>query len=237
MKKVLPFIIFTFLFHLSVTNSNAAIVKVNSDGSTTLNVLSYEDSEAGSQIEIQAEDVVPGKLAVVSLSKVGDSKFNLAINKNGVSQNLNVENLNEDIVEIEERPKVKKMTISVEDNKFALKQRNITAVTEFPLTVNSETAEMTADTTTGEKNIVIFPFDAVETLTRSRLITNVKDNKVELVEEEEKLIYKINGEKVFTILNFYDYKVPITTKVSATTGEIYSVDTPSWLRFVNIFFS
>ena len=81
-----------------------------------------------------------------------------------------------------------------------------------------------------------FPLEAVEAVLRTKLITKAVNPKIEIVEKERELQYIISGEKVFNILGIYEYSIPITSYISASTGEILSVDSPTWFKYVKFLF-
>src|SRR3989344_3480571 len=170
-------------------------------------------------------------LSTISLTKLED-KISMEVSSGSETRNLELSNWEEDLVELEERPEVKNIKIGIVEDKFSIRQKRITALTDFPLTIDSESAKLTLATSTGDKYLSILPLDAVETLMKSKLMTNVKDNRIEIVEEESDLQYKIAGEKVFNLFDLYNYPVGVTSHVSASTGEILSVDGPTWFKVI-----
>jgi len=216
----------------------ASLLTVDKEGALTWSVLSSEDDfslsiPAPSSMEVKSVASNSGSnLSTISLTKLED-KISMEVSSGSETRNLELSNWEEDLVELEERPEVKNIKIGIVEDKFSIRQKRITALTDFPLTIDSESAKLTLATSTGDKYLSILPLDAVETLMKSKLMTNVKDNRIEIVEEESDLQYKIAGEKVFNLFDLYNYPVEVTSHVSASTGEILSVDGPTWFKVIN----
>ena len=216
----------------------ASLLTVDKEGALTWSVLSSEDDfslsiPAPSSMEVKSVASNSGSnLSTISLTKLED-KISMEVSSGSETRNLELSNWEEDLVELEERPEVKNIKIGIVEDKFSIRQKRITALTDFPLTIDSESAKLTLTTSTGDKYLSILPLDAVETLIKSKLLTNVKDNRIEIVEEESDLQYKIAGEKVFNLFDLYNYPVGVTSHVSASTGEILSVDGPTWFKVIN----
>jgi hypothetical protein len=52
-----------------------------------------------------------------------------------------------------------------------------------------------------------------------------------------KLAYEIAGDRIVNLFNIYKYAVPVKVQVSASTGEIISIDQPTWLKVVSFLFA
>jgi hypothetical protein len=149
-------------------------------------------------------------------------------------QTLSVTKEDTTLIEIEERPETQRVKIGVKDGLFTLKQKEFTATTSYPLTIDASSARLSAVTQTGEKFIAILPFEAIESAMRSKILTQVDGNQFSIIEEEQELQYKIIGKKVFDILSLYQFEIPVETYVSASNGEIVKIDSSTWYRFLNI---
>jgi len=234
------FIIGLFILLLSSSNANASLLVVKKNGEVTWNVLSEEDTALGipthSYLEVKkAGEVTPSSTSVITLSKKND-KISLFVDSGNEKRELDVTNWQEDLLEIEERAEVQKLKINLNEGKFSLEQKGIIAVTDYPLTIDSKSAELSLVTPSGERFVSIFPLEAVEAVLRTKLITKAVNPKIEIVEKERELQYIISGEKVFNILGIYEYSIPITSYISASTGEILSVDSPTWFKYVKFLF-
>lgn len=240
MKRLILMMLPLMLF--SPRNVYAGLVDISPQGNVTWNVLAVEDdsllTDPRSELEIKeiAQNTSQTNNATVVLNKA-DGGVNLSVVSDTGRKNVVLENWNDSIVEIEERPEVQKVTIGLEDGRFRITQNDVTAVTDLPITIDSGTAKITITTDTGDQIIGVLPYQALQSVVRMRIINKTNsDNTVALEEKAGRLVYKITGEKVVNILNVLDYNVPVSTHVSAFSGEVISVDQPVWLRLVGFMF-
>jgi hypothetical protein len=243
MKKILSILlILTAIFILSSNNVHASLLVVKPNGSLQVNVLSAENETSLTPPEhtnLQIERVGSGSISDASIVKLkkSDGKINLQVYGNSGVDNLNVTGYKENILEVEERPDTQKLEVSLSGNDFRIKNKGTTALTAFPITVDSKTADLSISTDTGDKILAVYPFDAMLSALRTKLITNVNRNNLEIIVENDKLIYKVQGEKSINIYNLYTYLIPVYTYISATTGEVVRIDAPGWLKIVNFLFA
>ena len=80
--------------------------------------------------------------------------------------------------------------------------------------------------------MALLPYDAAQSLLRTKIATNVNAEDMKVVEFEKDITYLVNGEKVVNLFNIYDLKLPVSAHISASTGEVMMVE-PSWLGVVN----
>lgn len=114
----------------------------------------------------------------------------------------------------------------------------MTATTDYPLTIDSKTAKLSATTPTGSRYIAILPFQAVESILRAKTITAISPTgNLQLVEENNNLLYLVSGTKDITFFKFYTHSFPVEGKVSALDGSIISTNEPPWLKILEYFFS
>jgi len=245
MKKIFYSFGFALLFLIFTTaTADASLLVVKKDGTIQWKVLSAEDQSSlsvpkHSSLGIEkAANLAYDTKSTVTLQKSGDD-INLAVKTGSETNSLDVTDWKENLVEIEERPEVQKVAIGIYDGKFMVRQKGVAASTDLPLTINSETSEMSLKTETGDKYISVLPFEAVQSFLRTKLINRVESDKVQILEKDGELAYKIPGEKVFNIFSFYSYAIPISSYVSASTGAILSFDgSYKWLNAaLNFLFS
>lgn len=228
-------VLFCFLFLISSNFVNASILVVGSDGNMTWNVLAFDSSSLDipqySSIEVKkTPDGKPDSNSIVSLEKELSGKISLVVSSDNEKRELDVSNVKEELIEVEERPSVQKMTIGIYENSFSLMQRGVKALTDFPLSVNSKTARIVVKTPTGEKYLSILPYEAAETTLRTKWITKISDSQVKILEEDRELQYQVSGEKIFNILNLTEYSVPVEVRLSTSTGEVLTVNAPIWYK-------
>ncbi|OGM61565.1 hypothetical protein A3A52_02870 [Candidatus Woesebacteria bacterium RIFCSPLOWO2_01_FULL_39_14] len=235
------FVIGFFVLLLSPSFVSASLLVVKNDGEVTWNVLSEEDNLAldiptHSYLEVKkAAEVAPSPTSVVTLSRQ-NGKISLLVDSGNERRELDVTNWQEDLLEIEERAETQKLKVGIEGEKFSLEQEGIIALTSFPVTVDSKTANLSVQTSSGQKFLSIFPREAVDALLRTKLVNKIVNPRIEVVEENRQLQYVVAGEKVFNILGLLDYSIPITSYISASTGEILSIDSPTWFKYVKFLF-
>ncbi len=240
-KKVFIFGFFlSIIFFISFSDANASLLVLQKSGEVKVNVLS---ATSESQIDIQkpssldVNQVADSSLAgdsVITLNMTG-GKANLKVATDSDTKELDVTDWKEDIVEIEERPETQKVRIQLIDGKFFLKQKGISATTDQPITIDSKSAELSVKTDSGDKFLSVLPYDAVQSILKTKVINEVS-NKIEILEENGNLAYKIDGQKVINFFNVYSYQIPVSGYVSTSTGEILKVDSPTIYKYITFLF-
>lgn len=238
MKKLTFFILFIGLFLVSARKTFAAIIVIDPEGEVVQNVLSedtsYLDIPKHSSIEVkQIADANPANVSMVSLEKKADNQISLVVSTDDGKKELDVSKVKDQLIEIEERPSVQKLTLGVRDGFFTLMQNNVSVETEYPISVDPKTAEIMVTTPSGKKYISILPYEAVETTLRTKLINKIDiGTKIKILDKDTQLQYQISGQREFNFFNVYSYTVPVVIDLSASTGEILSLDAPLWYKLV-----
>ncbi|MBU0570341.1 hypothetical protein KKB40_06240 [Patescibacteria group bacterium] len=241
-KMSFLFFVFALLF-LSVfsSNINASLLVVDEKGEIVWNVLSEDDDLLAlevtkrSQIEVKkAAEEKTDASSVISLEK-NDGRVSLVVTSDTGTRELDVSDMSGELVRVEERAQVQEIALGVVGDKFSLKQKGISALTNFPIKVDAQRAEFSVRTSSGDKFISILPFQAVEILLRSKLLNRIENNEIEIIEEGQELQYLVVGERLLNVLDIFEYSVPVTTKLSASTGEILSIEAPIWYKVVAYF--
>ena len=217
-------------------------MSVGADGEITWKVLSKQDSAdldipTHSYIEIKkvGDDAVDSK-STIELSKNGD-KISLYVFNDNEKRQIDITTANYDLIEIEERPEVQRINIGIKDDKFSLQQRGFFALTDFPIKIDPLSARLTIGTGSGERFLSILPYQVAQGVLRSKLISRIDNNRLEIIEEGRELQYSFSGEKVFNIFGLFEYTIPVSLRVSATTGETVSIEGPVWYKIVGFFLS
>lgn len=241
MKKFLNFFVFFLVIYLSSSREVLAkLVTIDKDGEVIVSVLAENTSllqkkypsyfEVKKVVRQEAE-----KESFVSLEKSGDT-VNLIVFSDNQRRDLEIKGSVNDLVEVEERPQIQRVLVGVKDGMFTLEQGEVTALTELPVRIDAKRAIFSMTSPRGDEFLSILPLEAVEFALRTRLINKVSKDKVEITQGESELQYKISGARVFKLADIFEYSIPITIYVSAQTGEILSVDSPTWFRFVRFLF-
>jgi N-acetylmuramoyl-L-alanine amidase CwlA len=240
-KKLYIFFIFNFLFILSSTSVDASLLVLQKGGALEWKVLSASDENTLNIPKLQSlevnrvGEVSPSNESIILLAKANE-KFNLTVSADDTRKELDITGWKEDIVEIEERPEVQRVRISVQNGKFNLKQKGISAITEDQVTIDSKSAELSIKTASGNKFLSVLPYDAVQSVLKTKVITEISDYNIQILEENGTLAYKIAGNKVINFFNFYFYKIPVDSFVSASTGAILKIDSPTFYKYLNFWF-
>ena len=233
MKKILTSILlFTLVFFSAASFTSASLITIDGEGQVILKVLSSEDQLALSipeRNEIEVREIATNTKASdssISLSKK-DGKMFLKVG----DKELDVTTWDEGLIEIEERGDVKKIEIAVEGEDFVVKQGGVSAKTSYPINIEPEENKLSVETASGEIYLSVYPNEAAESALRSKYITRLPDRQIGMTEKETGILtYEVDGEREIDMLKFVDYAVPVTVHISASTGEIVSIDQPTWLR-------
>ncbi|OGM12818.1 hypothetical protein A3A76_01000 [Candidatus Woesebacteria bacterium RIFCSPLOWO2_01_FULL_39_23] len=234
------FIIFVFsfvsTFKVGLNEASAAFITITKEGSTLVNVLAVE-TDGGSLKIVNEDSGAKFDNAKVSLSKENGKMLLSVLSATG-GKEFDVSGVTDEILQIEERPTVERLSISVVNGAFSLNQGDIKAVTDYQIEIDPKNAKLALATPTGYKFLSILPRQAVTSLIRSGVATmHSKGDEVRISEDEDgNLYYLVQAEKVIPILNVYDYTFPVEAKVSAVGGEILSIEKPSWMRLLGFLF-
>lgn len=235
MKKVVFLLVFLALFLFLVTPVKAeSLMVIDNNGNVIWRVLSAQDSIA---LKAPERDI---DVTRVASSEIGDDSLILLEKKDEkfYLNDLDVTDFGDDLVEIEERGEVNRLVIGIDGSSFTIEQNGVVAATEFPITIDPKRNELALKTESGSVFLSVLPIEAAESALRSRFISRLADNKVTLTERTFGILsYTIGGEKVLNVFNLFDYKIPVTAHVSASTGEILSIDGPEWFKIFSFLFS
>ena len=237
MRKCIFLFVF-FLFFLIPNTVNASLITVDKEGEVIVNVLALQDGIAltlpeRSDLSIKnlsvSEDL---KEKILSL-KILEDKTTLEIENGDSPYVFDVTNWSEDLIEIEERGSVKKIKIYLEDGRFVIEQDGFKTKTEFSININPEENKLSVETSAGSTFLSILPIEAAKTALRLKSMSLAKE--ASLKEKDIGILaYEIKGEKQFTFLGVVDYSVDVVTEISASTGEVLSINQPVWLKIYNL---
>ncbi len=242
-KRIVLLNLILFIFVILKTESaGASIITINRKGEIVVNVLSLEESielEIPERDYLEIRDITDKDLepdAKISLLRE-DGRVKLQVSSESGDKSLDITDYKDDVIEIEERPKVRRLSIKVSEGNFIIEQGGVVAETEYPINIDPEIARLTVETPTGLRFLSILPWEAVESVLRSKYINKINaENKLSLFEEDKDLTYKVEGDKVINLLDIIKYSTPVSVKVSASTGEIISIEQPTWLKILGFLF-
>lgn len=236
MLKAITAAAIVYVCILSLPSSvRANYVTIDPNGEVTVNVLAVQDEntlERGTVSVTKLADNQTSTTPSVTLKKSNNRVQIVVANSEGEKELLFPEKT-ETLIEVEERPETQKLSIGLTDGKFSVRQKGFTALTDYPLTIDAESAHLVATTDSGDAFLSILPIEAAESTLRAGILSTVTNNTMELLSEDKNLQYKITGEKVFDILHVYEYRIPAEAYVSASDGSILKIDSSTWYRFMN----
>lgn len=111
-----------------------------------------------------------------------------------------------------------------EKGKFVLEADNIKAVTDAAVEI--EEKKLYIKTDEAKTQVKVLPSTAAERAQEALLSHRIKTIILEIV--NKKPFYTIDGEQDANMLGFIPTKIPVTTKVSAETGEVTDIAKPFW---------
>lgn len=231
MKKVLLLLLTFYFLHLTTSLVHANLVTVKPDGELEWDVLASQSTGKGIENTLKK---VEGMLDSIVLTRK-DNTISMSITEDSMERQFSIKNTQGDIIEVEERPDFQKMKVSVREGKFILEQNGYLVQTDFPLSINPKSGKIMVLSESKEERLWVFPKEAVDTVLRSNLLSNVSQGAIQIVEEQSDFVYKLEGEKVFTILRFFEYKIPVSAFVTLD-GNLKKIDSPTWYRFVDLIF-
>ena len=242
MKKGLLALGFLVLALTFPKDARASLVVIGQKGEVVWNVLASESTlgiPKSSEIIVKSlASGTPGASSLVSLLRQGD-KVTLSVKEGQEEKSLDVTQLGGEIIEIEARPSTRRIKIGVLGEKFLIEEEGTLALTDFPVKIDPKRAELSVATSSGQRILPFLPKEAFEVVLRAKVISRLKSGEtMQLTEGSQgELAYRISGERTLNLMNLFEINIPVSTSVSALTGEVLSVDQPAWLRVLGFMFS
>lgn len=223
--------------------SAKGLVDMTVEGEARWNVLGAQDELAATvpgKESIQIKQIAGpdsiGNSAQVKLESNGGKVQLLVEDQNGKTQ-ADVTNYKSDLIVVEERNVPQSIAIKNNNGSFEIYQKDVVAVTPFPISINTKTHEFSVSISTGSQYLGVLPFEAVESLVKANVINQVaKTNKIKLEEDSGNLVYIVPGRKNIHLFSLMSVPVDITSYVSATTGQIVKLDQPTWYKILGFLF-
>ena len=122
---------------------------------------------------------------------------------------------------------------------LSLTRKNVRAITNFPLSVNTVTNELVVMTPNGQKIVTILPDQAVRNLLSTGIISRVEpvvasdsaslsdsnkfDSSIEMEMKDDVLVYKIKGKRAHRLFGIIPVSTDVTAFTSVDTGSTVSV--------------
>ncbi|TSC87684.1 MAG: Uncharacterized protein G01um101416_364 [Microgenomates group bacterium Gr01-1014_16] len=113
-----------------------------------------------------------------------------------------------------------------EGGRLSIMQNRVSAITNFPLSVDSVTRQLIITTPTGRKTVTILPEEALLNLLATGIVNRIETGsasaefagKIKLEVRGNDAVYRVEGRKHHRLLGFISLTLPVTAFVSAETG-------------------
>ncbi len=133
--------------------------------------------------------------------------------------------------EIETELEEDDIRIATAPGQIALVHKRVGALSNFPISIDPTTRQLTVTTPSGSKVVAVLPQRAIDNMLASKVMTDVVGEKVDnelasipsLVKLEVKdgiLVYKVKGTKTRRLFGFIPIKTGVEAFVSAENGEV-----------------
>jgi len=241
MKHISSFFIAIFLFFLVVHQAEAALVVVGRDGGVVVNVLSREIALGIERPGIEVVNVSnreAGEEESVFLSRDGE-RVSLSVFEGNEERVMDVTDYPKELIEIEKRSKPERIRIMNSENEFIISQKGIQARTGHSIFIDPVDNELSLETPSGRRYLAILPYEAVLGVVKANVLNRLNaDGEIFLSEHVNgELLYTVNGERTFQVVNLFELSVPVEARVSASTGQVVGVEQPIWFKVFGFLFS
>lgn len=148
-----------------------------------------------------------------------------------------------------------------DDSGSILRQDDLKVRTNFPISINLETNELTITTLSGVKTVTVLPKQAIENLLRSKKISfilptasptpstlpqespvatleneliDTKGNEIEIEVIGDEVLYLIQGVKEKKLFGVFNISIPQKFEVSAETGEVLNTNQSIFSQILDV---
>lgn len=137
-------------------------------------------------------------------------------------------------VEVKDSTGESKIKIRSSKNKFEFQQEGakFSVESNFPLSVNPATRELTVTTPAGVKVVAVLPQQAVDNMLASGIVTSTSGVNLK-TESDGNLSYSIDGTKNEKLLGVFDVTIPKNLIVSAQTGRVLTVNQSTFSKVLD----
>ena len=157
------------------------------------------------------------------------------VEANGDAEDENeVEDEIEEEIEIEDEEdgtRSARIKIRSRDGEFEFEAEGVSARSNFPVSVNSETNELIITTPSGERVVTVLPDQAVENMIENGVID--QSLSIEIQDGQTEVEYEIDGVDEQKLLGLFRIAIARRARVSAENGEVLSVEQDLLSRFLD----
>ncbi|MBI2066163.1 hypothetical protein HYT60_01510, partial [Candidatus Woesebacteria bacterium] len=139
-----------------------------------------------------------------------------------------------------------RLEIRTRQNRILLRQGLVSALTDFPVSVDQETGELTITTPAGTRVVTVLPEEAVKNMLAANIIDVILRNipeptasptespepeisstqAIEIEEEDGEVVYVLEGATEERFLGLINVLIPRTVLVSAESGQVLNIRLP-----------
>lgn len=222
--------------HYNDGKSDVAGVSLAKGGDETKEVKTKEVKE-NSRIETKTtperikSEIREGNLRVKF--EIKDNKVKIETKVKEAEDEIELEDEAEDeaINQAEAELEDEGVKIATAPGRIALVNKRVGALSNFPISIDPTTRQLTVTTPAGSKVVAVLPQKAIDNMLAAKVMTDVVGEKADnelasipsLVKLEEKngiLVYKVKGTKTHKLLGFIPIKTGVEAAVSAENGEV-----------------
>lgn len=137
-------------------------------------------------------------------------------------------------IEVKDGTIESKIKIRNGKNKFEFQQEGakFSVESDFPLSVNPITRELTVDTPAGIRIVAILPQQAVDNMLAAGIVTMTTGVNLK-TESDGSLSYDIDGTKNEKLLGIFDIAVQKNLIISAQTGQVLTVNQSTFSKILD----
>lgn len=234
MRHIAPFAIALVILCNTPTITNAeGLLVITSEGKIRMNVLGAQTDRSVTVTGVVNTAV--GTDALVALNLI-DGKVTVDVSSSSGKKQIDASKYEGELVEVEERPQSKRLVVVKGEGGFILRQEGVSVTTSYPVRIDAARGELSVVTPNGTQHILRMPADVVGNLVNLKVVDPNSPVLTLEVGGRGELIYQINAEKTIHILNLFPVHAAVTSQVSASTGEVISIDRPIWLKLLGLLF-
>lgn len=134
-----------------------------------------------------------------------------------------------------------KVEIKVAQNKFEIKSKISTAVSKFPLSVDTENNILIVQTPSGNINLRVLPDEAIANLVRNKKIETVISSELEENKQStgsaDRLVYKVKGLETRKLFGVIPVVSEVEAEIGAESGAIVGEVLPWYLKTFGFLFT
>lgn len=206
-------------------------------------------SSSGVEVKTTPEkiktEIIQGDLRMKFEIENGQVKIETKVKSaNEVERQLENEAENEAVEEMEAELEKADIKVATAPGQIALVNKNVGALSNFPLSVNPATKQLTVTTPAGSKIVAVLPQKAIDNMLAAHIMDDVISEKVnnslasvpELVRLEVKngtLVYQVKGTRTHKLLGLILVKTGVEAFISAENGQVVETSQSLLGRILN----